>query len=88
MRMTVCAVIAGVLAATAAPAFAGTDCDGGYKTFLGSMAVYIERTAKTDLADAVRKSLAAYDSCKAGDAYSPVVVWNKIIEDMKFKTAE
>ena len=85
MLKTVCTVMAGALTMAAPAAFAGTDCDGGYKTFLGSMAVYIERAAATDLADAVRKSLAAYDSCKAGDAYSPVVVWNKIIEDMKSK---
>ena len=88
MRKTVWTVVAGALTMAAPAAFAGKDCDGGYKTFLGSMAVYIERTATADLADTVRKSLAAYDSCKAGDAYSPVVVWNKIIEDMKSKTAK
>jgi hypothetical protein len=39
-----------------------------------------------DLADAVRKSLDAYNSCKAGDDFSPHGVWDQIIADMQAKS--
>ena len=41
-----------------------------------------------ELADVVRKSLDAYNSCKAGDDFSPHGVWDKIIADMQAKSGK
>jgi hypothetical protein len=35
-----------------------------------------------ELAEYVRKSLGAYDSCMAGDNFSPHGVWDQILADM------
>lgn len=80
------AAIATALIATAAPAFAKTDCDGGFKSHMSKMSIYIDKMSGYDLADAVRKSLDAYNSCKAGDDFSPHGVWDKVIADMQAKS--
>jgi hypothetical protein len=77
-----CAV---ALFALAAPAFAKEDCDAGFKTHMGKMSIYIDKMSGYDLADAVRKSLDAYNSCKAGDNFSPHGVWDQVLSDMAAK---
>jgi hypothetical protein len=81
------ALLASTLVAVASPAFAAkTDCDAGYKDFLGKMSLYVNKMSGYELADAVRKSLDAYNSCSAGDDFSPHGVWDKILADMKTKS--
>ena len=82
------AAMAALLVAGAAgvtPALAKDDCDGGYKTFLGKMSTFVDKMTGYELADAVRKSLDAYNSCKAGDNFSPHGVWDQILADMAKK---
>jgi hypothetical protein len=79
------AALAVALLATAAPALAKTDCDDGFKNHMGKMSIYVNKMSGYELADAVRKSLDAYNSCKAGDDFSPHGVWDKIIADMQAK---
>lgn len=74
---------AAALMITATPSFAKEDCDAGYKGFLGKMTIYVDKMTGYELADAVRKSLDAYNSCKAGDDFSPHGVWDKILADMQ-----
>ncbi len=81
--LAACAV---ALFALAAPAYAKTDCDAGFKTHMGKMSIYIDKMSGYDLADAVRKSLDAYNSCKAGDNFSPHGVWDQVISDMAAKS--
>jgi hypothetical protein len=76
-------LVAGVAGVT--PALAKEDCDGGYKTFLGKMSTFVDKMTGYELADAVRKSLDAYSSCKAGDNFSPHGVWDQILADMQAK---
>jgi hypothetical protein len=83
MKKFALAAIAASLAAVATPALAKTDCDAGYKTFLGKMSIYVDKMSGYELADAVRKSLDAYNSCKAGDSFSPHGVWDQILADMQ-----
>jgi hypothetical protein len=83
MKKFALAAIAASLAAVATPALAKTDCDTGYKTFLGKMSIYVDKMSGYELADAVRKSLDAYNSCKAGDSFSPHGVWDQILADMQ-----
>ena len=79
--------LAVALLATAAPALAAkTDCDGGFKNHMSKMSIYVDKMSGYELADAVRKSLDAYNSCKAGDDFSPHGVWDKIIADMQAKS--
>jgi hypothetical protein len=81
------AILASTLVAVASPAFAAkTDCDAGYKTFLSKMTIYVDKMSGYELADAVRKSLDAYNSCSAGDNFSPHGVWDQILADMKTKS--
>jgi hypothetical protein len=77
-----------IFAAFAPPAFAKEDCDAGFKTHMGKMSIYIDPTSGNDLADVVRRSLDAYNSCKAGDNFSPHGVWDQIIADMQTKTGK
>jgi len=86
MRKLAIATVAIALVAGAAPAFAKADCDTGYKDFLGKMSIYVNKMSGYELADAVRKSLDAYNSCTAGDSFSPHGVWDQILADMKTKT--
>ena len=85
MNKITIAALAAALAIGATPALAKTDCDGGYKTFLGKMSIYVDKMTGYELADAVRKSLDAYKSCKAGDSFSPHGVWDGILADMQSK---
>ena len=80
------AALAVALIATAAPAFAKTDCDDGFKNHMGKMSIYVNKMSGYELADAVRKSLDAYNSCNAGDNFSPHGVWDQIIADMEAKS--
>ena len=52
---------------------------------MGKMSIYIDKMSGYELADAVRKSLDAYNSCKAGDGFSPHGVWDQIEADMAAK---
>lgn len=85
MTKIVLSVAAAALLAGMAPAVAAEDCDGGYKTFMNKMAVYIPKVTGGDLASAVQKGLDAYNSCKAGDSFSPHGVWDQINADMAAK---
>lgn len=85
MKKLTLAALAALLFAGAAPAFAKEDCDGGFKTHMGKMSIYVEKLSGNDLADAIRKSLDAYSSCMAGDSFSPHGVWDKILADMAAK---
>ena len=85
MKNVTLAALAAVLFAGITPAFAKEDCDAGFKTHLGKMSIYVDKMSGYELADAVRKSLDAYNSCKAGDDFSPRGVWDKIIADMAAK---
>jgi hypothetical protein len=81
------AALAIALLATAAPALAAkTDCDAGFKSHMSKMSIYVDKMSGYDLADAVRKPLDAYNSCKAGDDFSPHGVWDQIIADMQAKS--
>jgi hypothetical protein len=81
MTKTIAVALAALLVAGSAPAFAAQDCAGGYKTFLGKMSKMVDGSGGDMLAEAIRKSLVAYDSCKAGDDFSPHGVWDKIVAD-------
>lgn len=80
-----CAV---ALVTVTGPAFAKYDCDNGFKNYMAKMSIYIDKTSGYELSDAVRKSLDAYDSCKAGDDFSPHGVWDKIEQDMAAKAGK
>jgi len=88
MKTLTIAAFAAALVAASVPAFAATDCDGGYKTFLGKMSTFVDKMTGYELADAVRKSLDAYNSCKAGDNFSPHGVWDGILADMQSKAGK
>lgn len=85
MKLIPLAALASVLATVATPVLAKEDCEGGFKTHMGKMSIYIDKMSGYELADAVRKSLDAYNSCKAGDDFSPHGVWDKIVSDMAAK---
>lgn len=82
------AALAVAVLATAAPALAKTDCDAGFKNHMSKMSIYVDKMSGYDLADAVRKSLDAYNSCKAGDSFSPHGVWDQILADMESKAGK
>ena len=82
------AALAVALLTTAVPALAKTDCDGGFKNHMSKMSIYVDKMSGYDLADAVRKSLDAYNSCKAGDSFSPHGVWDQILADMQAKSGK
>jgi hypothetical protein len=82
MLKTPLALIAALLVAGVTPAFAKEDCNAGYKDFVGKMSSHISNVSGDQLAEYVRKSLGAYDSCMAGDAFSPHGVWDQILADM------
>jgi hypothetical protein len=88
MKKLALAVFAAALAAGSLPALAKTDCDAGYKGFLGKMSIYVDKMSGYELADAVRKSLDTYNSCKAGDSFSPYGVWDQILADMQSKAGK
>jgi hypothetical protein len=88
MKLLPVAAILAVFSVLATPAFAKEDCDGGFKTHMGKMTIYVDKMSGYELADAVRKSLDAYNSCKAGDDFSPHGVWDQIIADMATKAGK
>ena len=47
------------------PALAKMGCDAGFKNFISKMTIYVDKMSGDELADAVRKSLDAYNSCEA-----------------------
>ena len=61
------------------------DCDEGFKGHMEKMQIFINRVDGYTLADALRKSLNGYDSCKAGDDFSPHGIWDKIEKEMAAK---
>lgn len=79
------AALSPVLFAFATPAFAASDCDDGFKSHLGKMSIYVNKMSGYELADVVRKSLDAYNTCKSGDTFSVHGVWDQIIADMQNK---
>jgi hypothetical protein len=87
MKRLYSAILAATFLAAASPVFAAkTDCDNGYKKFLSQMSIYVDKMSGYELADAVRKSLDAYNACTAGDDFSLHGVWDKILADMQTKT--
>jgi hypothetical protein len=82
MLKTPLALIAALLVAGVTPAFAKEDCNAGYKDFIGKMSSHMSNVSGNELAEYVRKSLGAYDSCMAGDNFSPHGVWDQILADM------
>ena len=82
------AALAVAFVVMAAPAFAKQTCDDGFKNHMGKMSIYVNKMSGYELADAVRKSLDAYNSCNAGDDFSPHGVWDKIIADIESKAGK
>jgi hypothetical protein len=82
MKRIALSVVGALLLAGATPAFAKEDCNAGYKDFLTKMSTHISKMSGNELAEYVKKSLGAYDSCMAGDSFSPHGVWDQILADM------
>ena len=85
MKMVTFAVLATACTAFSNSAFAAYDCDAGFKGHMAKMSIFVDKTSGYELADAVRRSLDAYDSCKAGDGFSPHGVWDQIEAEMAAK---
>jgi len=82
MKRIAIAALAAALLAGVSPAFAKEDCAGGYKDFVTKMSTHFGKMSGSEIADYVRKGLGAYDSCLAGDNFSPHGVWDKLLTDM------
>ncbi|HUJ38402.1 MAG TPA: hypothetical protein VLW88_12070 [Hyphomicrobium sp.] len=82
MKRIALSVVGALLLAGVTPAFAKEDCNAGYKDFLSKMSTHISKMSGNELAEYVKKSLGAYDSCMAGDTFSPHGVWDQILADM------
>jgi hypothetical protein len=82
MKRIALSVVGALLLAGATPAFAKEDCNAGYKDFLTKMSTHISKMSGNELAEYGKKSLGAYDSCMAGDSFSPHGVWDQILADM------
>jgi hypothetical protein len=82
MKRIALSVVGALLLVGATPAFAKEDCNAGYKDFLTKMSKHIDKMSGNELAEYVKKSLGAYDSCTAGDSFSPHGVWDQILADM------
>jgi hypothetical protein len=86
MKFIMSAILAGALSLIAGSASAEKyDCDKGFKDHMGKMSIYINKESGYELADAVRRSLDAYNSCKSGDNFSPRGVWDQIEKEMAEK---
>jgi hypothetical protein len=85
MKLLPAAALLAAIAAYASPALAKEDCSAGFKTHIGKMTVFIEKVTGGDLASAVQKSIDAYNSCMAGDNFSPHGVWDQVLADMESK---
>ena len=81
MKFITMAAVAGAFMVVAGPASAKYDCDGGFRDHMKKMSIYTDAMSGYELADAVRKSLDAYNSCKSGDGFSPHGVWDQIEAD-------
>ncbi len=79
MKRIALSVVGALLLAGVTPAFAKEDCNAGYKDFLSKMSTHISKMSGNELAEYVKKSLGAYDSCMAGDTFSPHGVWDQMI---------
>jgi len=86
MTKIVIVAFAAAFLAGMTPALAKSGCDAGFKNFMNKTTIYIDRMSSDDLANAVRKSLNAYNSCEAGDSFSPHGVWDQILADMDKKS--
>lgn len=86
MTKMVILVFAAAFLASITPALAKSGCDAGFKNFLSKTTIYVDKMSGDDLAYAVRKSLDAYNSCEAGDSFSPHGVWDQILADMDKKS--
>lgn len=84
-KVVIWALAAALLAGTA-PTLAKIGCDAGFKNFMSKMTIYVDKISGDDLAHAVRESLDAYNSCEAGDTFSPQGVWDQILADMAKKS--
>ncbi len=82
MKRIALSVVGALLLAGVTPAFAKEDCGAGYKDFLTKMSTHMSKMSGDELAGYIRKGLGAYDSCMAGDAFSPHGVWDQILSDM------
>ena len=82
MKRIVIAALAAALLAGVTPAFAKEDCSGGYKDFVTRMSSHFSNMSGDEIAGYIRKGLQGYDSCMAGDNFSPHGVWDKILSDM------
>ena len=82
MKRIAIAALAATLLAGVTPALAKEDCNAGYKDFIGKMSSHMSDVSGDQLAGYIRKSLGAYDSCMAGDSFSPHGVWDQILADM------
>jgi len=86
MNKIAISALAAALLAGMTPALAKMGCDAGFKNFLSKTTIYVDNMSGDELADAVRKSLDAYNSCEAGDSFSPHGVWDQILADMDKKS--
>jgi len=82
MKRIVIAALAAALLAGVTPAFAKEDCNGGYKDFVTKMSSHFSNMSGDEIAGYIRKGLQGYDSCMAGDNFSPHGVWDQILADM------
>ena len=82
MKRIVIAALAAALLAGVTPAFAKEDCSGGYKDFVTRMSSHFSNMSGDEIAGYIRKGLQGYDSCMAGDNFSPHGVWDQILADM------
>ena len=82
MSNVVILAIGAALLAGMAPTLAKIGCDAGFKNFMSKMTIYVDKISGDELAHAVHKSLDAYNSCEAGDTFSPHGVWDQIRADM------
>ena len=85
MKFLPAAALLAAFAVFGTPAIAKEDCEAGFKTHMGKMTIFVEKITGGDLASAVQKSLDAYNSCKAGDNFSPHGVWDQVLADMDAK---
>ncbi len=84
MKLLIFGAIFTAYAAFSHSAFA-YDCDEAFKGHMEKMQIFINRVEGYTLADALRKSVNGYNSCKAGDNFSPHSVWDKIEKGMEAK---
>ena len=82
MKRIAIAALAAALLAGVTPAFAKEDCNGGYKDFVTKMSSHFSNMSGDEIAGYIRKGLQGYDSCMAGDNFSPHGVWDQILADM------